>query len=1173
MPTLNTEIERPSGTVEKLQAENDELRLRLQEAEETIAAIRSGAVDALVIEEPTGHRIYTLEGADRPYRLFVEEMQQGAATLHADGTIAWCNRQLAEILKTSQDKLVGATLHDFVSLDSLVVYQNLLWQGQTRSGRGEVHLRRTDVGGVPAFFTFNALPKDCGAAIGVLVTDLTSQRHHEQLTTAHAALRESEKRLEIELAATQQLQSVSALLLESGNPEALYQRIVDAAVSIMGSDFASMQKLYPERNAGQGELLLLAHHGFAPESIETFRWVRTDTGCTCGETLRTGARTIASDVEQASYIVGRPGLQAYRQSNIRAVQTTPLICRTNGRILGMISTHWRTQHAPTDRDLRQLDLLARQAADLLERNEAEESLRESERRFREMIDALPVAIYTTDGKGGLTHFNPAAVEFSGRMPELGTDQWCVSFKLYDSEGKPLPNDECPMAIALKEGRVIRGAEAIAERPDGTRRWFTPYPTPLRDSAGKIVGGINMLLDITERKRAEERVRRVAEFDEAVMTNMGEGLYTVDGEGRVTSMNPAAEKLFGWTFDELRGRKMHDLTHYKHRDGSPFPAEDCAGLQVLREGRTLSDHEDVFIRKGGTFFDVIYSSAPIQENGNIAGLVVVFRDVTEQKRTEAALRANEERFRTLFELGPVAVYSCDAAGVIQTFNERAGELWARTPAPGDTDERFCGSFRLYRPDGTFMPHEQCPMAEVLSGKIPAMRDAEVTIERPDGSRIVVVVNIRPLKNELGEITGAINCFYDVTERKHAEQVRAKLAAIVESSDDAIISKDLNGVISSWNRGAERLFGYTRQETVGQPVTMLIPPDHLAEEPSILERIRRGESIDHYETVRRRKDGELLDVSLTVSPIRNDQGEVVGASKIARDISHRKRNEEALRQAQTLLADRAEQLEQAVVERTAELSATNKQLEAFAYSVAHDLRAPVRSMEGFSAMLLEEAGASLSEAGQDFANRINRAAQFMDSLLMDLLTFSSTAQQRIELAPVKLETVVKTVLSRLEKDIQETNACVKTSGPWPTVLAHESTLGQVLFNLVSNALKFVSPGVSPIVHVRAEEVPFGVQPSGCLDEDTLKRGQQTGALTDPVRRERWVRVWVEDKGIGIAPAHQEQVFRLFTRLHGDQYPGTGVGLAIVQKGMERMGGRVGVESALDQGSRFWFELRRA
>src|SRR5262249_51533914 len=144
-----------------------------------------------------------------------------------------------------------------------------------------------------------------------------------------------------------------------------------------------------------------------------------------------------------------------------------------------------------------------------------------------------------------------------------------------------------------------------------------------------------IVDLTERKQAEERLQRAMEFDEAVMTNMGEGLYTVDAEGLVTTMNPAAEQLFGWSFEELRRKKMHEVTHYKHRDGSPFPAHECPGLQVLRTGKSLTNCEDVFIRKDGTCFDVTYSSSPIREGDKITGLVMVFRDMTEQKRTEAA----------------------------------------------------------------------------------------------------------------------------------------------------------------------------------------------------------------------------------------------------------------------------------------------------------------------------------------------------------------------------------------------------------------------------------------------------------------------------------------------------------------------------------------------------------
>jgi signal transduction histidine kinase len=233
---------------------------------------------------------------------------------------------------------------------------------------------------------------------------------------------------------------------------------------------------------------------------------------------------------------------------------------------------------------------------------------------------------------------------------------------------------------------------------------------------------------------------------------------------------------------------------------------------------------------------------------------------------------------------------------------------------------------------------------------------------------------------------------------------------------------------------------------------------------------------------------------------------------------------------------------VSERTAQLTATNKQLEAFIYSVAHDLRAPLRAMQGFSSLLVQEAGPTLSQTGQDYAQRINKSAQLMDAMLIDMLAFSRISQQRLELTSVNLEIVVETVLHRLETDITERNARVELCGPWPLALGHEPMVAQVLSNLIANALKFVAPATAPVVRLHAQE------------------------------NSDFIRVWVEDNGVGIEPRHQEQIFRLFNRLHGEKYPGTGIGLAIVQKAIERMGGRVGVESAVGQGSRFWIDLRR-
>src|SRR5687767_7937410 len=205
-------------------------------------------------------------------------------------------------------------------------------------------------------------------------------------------------------------------------------------------------------------------------------------------------------------------------------------------------------------------LIGGTAVDITERKQAEELLRESERRFREMIDALPTAIYTTDAEGLLTHFNPAAVEFSGRVPELGTDHWCVTWKLYHPDGTPLPHDQCPMAISLKEGRAVRGTQAIAERPDGTRIWFEPYPTPLRDSNGRIVGGINMLVDITERKQVEEALRESEERFRAILRQATAGIVRKDAEGKLMFVNEAFCNMLGYTEADLTGKTVWEFMH-------------------------------------------------------------------------------------------------------------------------------------------------------------------------------------------------------------------------------------------------------------------------------------------------------------------------------------------------------------------------------------------------------------------------------------------------------------------------------------------------------------------------------------------------------------------------------------------------------------------------------------
>jgi len=645
-------------------------------------------------------------------------------------------------------------------------------------------------------------------------------------------------------------------------------------------------------------------------------------------------------------------------------------------------------------------------------------------------------------------------------------------------------------------------------------------------------------DITEVLQFQTTARESEARKDAILKSALDAIITMDHEGRFVEFNPAAEKLFGYSRAEALGKPLVELIipaplRERHNQG-------LARYLATGEGPVLNRQIEMpALRADGTEFPA--ELAIIAIPGTHPPMFTCFlRDITERKKAQQALAEQSH----LLNLSNDAIIVRDVQDRIVYWNHGAEELygWSREEALGKVVH-------------SLLQNEfQKPLEQIFEELHQNYRwVGEIVQTKRDGQRITVLSRWALDRDKDGNPVGVLAVNTDITARKGAEKAlqlsEAWQRLLFESVRDfSIFSMDKQGRLTDWNPGAERFFGYSSEEILGQHVSVVFTPEDRAA-GVVEDELRKAESEGFAldERWHLRKNGERFFASGAMRPLRDDVGKLLGFVKIARDITERKRNEEALRKAQEQLADRAGQLEQAVAERTAELSATNKQLEAFIYSIAHDLRAPGRSMEGFSSLLLEEAGASLSEAGRDFANRINRAAQFMDALLMDLLAFSSTAQQRIELAPVKLETVVPSVLSRLEKEIQDTNARVETSGPWPTVLAHEPTLGQVLFNLVTNALKFVAPDTSPVVRVRAEGAPSGEE--GC------------------------VRVWVEDEGIGIAPNHQEQIFQLFTRLDRERYPGTGVGLAIVQKGIERMGGRVGVESTPGQGSRFWFELPTA
>src|SRR5689334_3995125 len=354
----------------------------------------------------------------------------------------------------------------------------------------------------------------------------------------------------------------------------------------------------------------------------------------------------------------------------------------------------------------------------------------------------------------------------------------------------------------------------------------------------------------------------------------------DRSGRIEEANLIATELLGESRDLLIGRPF-----------AFYVADLDSLLRHLLFCRT--SHKEVktellLKNKKGHQIPAILLSTPVTSTTKDGVLLyqTAIIDLRELKAAEAKLRKSEERYKTLFNLVPVAVYTCDADGIIREYNQRAVELWGQHPGRNGQESRFCGSWKIYYPDGRPMRHEECPMARALRGEKLTSKDLEIIVERPDGEKRDVVPAPRVVKNERGKIIGAINCLFDITERKRAEAAAMRLAALVQSSQDAIVAKTLDGIITDWNQGAEHIFGYKPKEIIGRSILTLIPKDRQSEEEEILRKVRRGESLDHYETVRRRKDGKLFDASLTLSPIKDQTGEIAGVSKVARDITKQK-----------------------------------------------------------------------------------------------------------------------------------------------------------------------------------------------------------------------------------------------------------------------------------------------
>jgi PAS domain S-box-containing protein len=661
------------------------------------------------------------------------------------------------------------------------------------------------------------------------------------------------------------------------------------------------------------------------------------------------------------------------------------------------------------------------------------------------------------------------------------------------------------------------------RHSDPRRWVAAVAYAVKDASGKIREVVLIYEDITAQKLAEEKLRLSQErFSKAFQASPDAMIISRAADGLIREANDQFLELVGLTREQVLGRRTVDLGIYADATAR------AVALELLEKLGRLRDLEGLVKRSNGELRNVVVSTEVIEFEGD-KWLLTIGRDITERKRREAALRESEQRFARLRDASIIGIITGEGESITGA-NDAFLQIVGYDRA--DLEQGLLSWPQMTPPE--HREKDERALAQLNERGWADHYEKEYI--RKDGTRVPILLGAALVtKTPFTWI-----CFVvDLTERYRAQQAlkesETRFRTLAEQAP-VPIALARKGVTLFANDAYRSCFGIpSHEQVVGRPLLDEIAPEH---HELIKEYIRRryaGEQVPAaYEFTGLRRDGTRFPVEVRGAQISLPDGPATIA--FITDLTER-------RLAETRMRESEARLERAVAERTLELRETNEQLEAFVYSIAHDLRGPLRSMSGYSQLLVDDYAAKLEDSAQHMLRRIQASAEFMDRLLLDLLAYGRAARAPVELGPVSVEAAWKAAVFQCTPQIESTQATVESAPNLPSVVAHEATLGQCLANLLSNALKFTAPGRQPRVRLY-----------------TSDEGSQ-------------VRVWIEDNGLGVPMEHHERIFRVFERAHGSSYAGSGIGLSIVRKGAERMGGTVGLASEPGKGSKFWIQLRKA
>jgi len=797
--------------------------------------------------------------------------------------------------------------------------------------------------------------------------------------------------------------------------------------------------------------------------------------------------------------------------------------------------------------------------DVTKQKEVQKKLDWKTRELQDYVDNAAIGLHWVDGNGIITWANKAELDMLGYKPDEYIGHHISEFHLNVKK----IND---ILKRLSCNETLHGYESVLRCKDGSLKTVQISSNVFWDK-DRFIHTRCFTIDVSEQKKLFHSLRESEAKYKGLVNSLPSAIYTCDKQGKITFFNDIAVELWGYKPD-INEDSLRFCACYKvwALDGTYIPPENTPMAIALKTGESFTNVEALVARPDGTkFYAVVNINVLKDDDNNITGAINIFQDITSLKQVELALRESEYKYRSLIEKLQTPLYTTDAEGRITLYNNAAVNLWGREPKIGE--DFWCGSYKIYKTDGTNLPLHSCPMAVCLKEQR-AVYGEEILVMRPDGSLRNVAPYPHPLFDDEGKITGAVNMLIDITHIKQTEQAlresEAKykeLASVLEKKvvektrdlkmkheelkrseeryhkmidqveDYVIILLDKDGIVQNWNKGAEKIKGYKEEEIIGKSFkNFYLPEDRKAGLPEKLlrEAAEKGKAL--HEGWRLRKSGSRFWGSTVLTALHDDENNLIGFSKVTRDLTEKKLVEDKVR------------------EHTNQLEFQNKELEQFAYAASHDMKEPLRKIQLYNSAIADNAD-TLDEKSKEYLSRSIAAAKRMSRLIEDLLAYSKTSASVDNFEQLNLNEVIEEISLMHKEEFEQKQVHIET-GNLPVIYGIPFQVKQLMFNLINNSIKYKHPERNVFIKVKAAVV---------RGHEIKEHGAEPYKI--------YQKISVIDNGLGFDTKYAEKIFNIFQRLNNSPAAeGTGIGLAICKKIVQNHHGFIQASGIENEGARF-------